>query len=99
MVVVWFVFSFLTFIGTCFVDISDGSGLDYVSNNKLLYCFILWNTAAAVCAVDVYDMSASVLGASTISSFLGLREVLVSKLVILFTVVSEYTLVFISIII
>ena len=67
--------------------------------DKLFNSFILWYATTAVCAVDIYDVSSTVLGASTISSFLGLRKVLVSKLVILFTVVSEYTLVFISIII
>ena len=61
-----------TFIGAGLVDVSNGGRLDYVADDEFFNGFVLRNAAAAVGAVDVDDMAATVLGASTISSLLGL---------------------------
>ena len=51
----------LTFKSAGLVDISDGSSLDYVSNDELLDSLVLWNQTTAVGAVHWYDVSSTVL--------------------------------------
>lgn len=55
-------------------DITNGSGLDDISDDKLLDCLVFWDAAGAVCATDGLHVSTVVLAASSITTFLGLQE-------------------------
>ncbi len=50
-------------------DVTDGCGLDDVTDDELPDGLILGATAGAVCAADVLDVSAAVFGASSVASF------------------------------
>lgn len=69
-----YVFVSLTLISASLVDISNSGGLDDVADNELFDGLVLGHTTSAVGAVDVDDVSSTVLGTATISPLLGLKQ-------------------------
>lgn len=65
---------FLTRVDAGNGDVTNGGGLNDISDDKLLDCLVFWNAASAVCATDGLHVSTVVLAASSITTFLGLRE-------------------------
>lgn len=54
-------------------DITNGSSLDDITDDKLLDCLVLRNTARAVGATNGLHVSTVVLAASSITTFLSLQ--------------------------
>lgn len=64
----------LTSIDTGDGDVTDSSGFDNISDDKLLDCLVFWNATSTVGATDSLHMTAVVLAASSITTFLGLQN-------------------------
>lgn len=63
----------LTSINTSNCNVSNGSGFNNISDNKLFDCLILRDTTCAIGAADSFHMSSVVLATSSITAFLGLE--------------------------
>lgn len=53
--------------------VSDSGGLDNVTDNKFLDRLVLWDASSAIGATDRLDMTTAMLGASSVSTFAGLK--------------------------
>lgn len=58
------------FIDRCLAEVTNRGGLDHVADKEALYGLVFWGAATTVGAANWVDVSPTLLGAPTVSSFL-----------------------------
>lgn len=64
----------LTSIDTGNGDVTNSGSFDNISDDELLNCFVFWNATCTVGASNSLHMTAVMLAASSITTFLGLKN-------------------------